>query len=158
MVYFWDNDFSDKVELDLSNRELIQEDGKWFVVKKKKEYPKTYKECAEIVKVEKRHTLAGEIIRNDNYKIELLISFQKLLICRDAYWKLYGEEMGLGKPWEPRWNDNYQKKWTINFYQDEINLTNGPNVHFVLAFPTKEMRDAFRENFDQDIEICKEFL
>lgn len=32
---FWDNDFADKVELDLSNRELIQEDGKWFVVKKK---------------------------------------------------------------------------------------------------------------------------
>ena len=32
---FWDNDFADKVELDLSNRELIQENGKWFVVKKK---------------------------------------------------------------------------------------------------------------------------
>ena len=37
VVYFWDNDFADKVELDLSGRELIQEDGKWFVVKKKKE-------------------------------------------------------------------------------------------------------------------------
>lgn len=36
VVYFWDNDFADKVELDLSNRELIQEDGKWFVVKKEK--------------------------------------------------------------------------------------------------------------------------
>ena len=46
---FWDNDFADKVELDLSNRELIQEDGKWFVVKKKKEYPKTYEECYSVL-------------------------------------------------------------------------------------------------------------
>ena len=66
--------------------------------------------------------------------------------------------MGLGKPWKPRWNDGYQKKWIINFYQDEINLTNGPNVHFVLAFPTEEMRDAFKENFKSEIEICKELL
>ena len=46
---FFDSNFADKVELDLSNRELIQEDGKWFVVKKKKEYPKTYEECCRVV-------------------------------------------------------------------------------------------------------------
>jgi mannose/fructose-specific phosphotransferase system component IIA len=28
----------------------------------------------------------------------------------------------------------------------------------ILAFPTSEMRDAFKENFDDDIEFCKEFL
>ena len=125
--------------------------------KKKKEYPKTYGECCEIVKVGKEHSLEGTTIRI-NYKIALLESFQKLLICRDAYWKIAGEEMGLGKPWEPDWSDNYQKKWTINFYQNEINLTNGPNVHFVFAFPTEEMRDAFYENFKELIEICKELL
>ena len=158
VVYFWDNDFADKVELVLSNRELIQEDGNWFVVKKKKEYPKTYKECSEIVKVEKRHTLAGEIIRNDNYKIELLISFQKLLICRDAYWKIAGEEMGLGKPWEPDWTDLDQWKYCIWVDVGEfITMTNVRGQH-ILAFPTPEMRDAFKENFDPDIEICKEFL
>ena len=56
------------------------------------------------------------------------------------------------------WSDNYQKKWTINFYQNEINLTNSPNVYFMLAFPTKEMRDAFYENFKEEIEFVKEFL
>ena len=28
----------------------------------------------------------------------------------------------------------------------------------ILEFPAAEMRDAFKENFDSDIEICKEFL
>ena len=46
--------------------------------KQKKEYPKTYEECCEIVKVGKEHTLEGATIRI-NYKIALLESFQKLL-------------------------------------------------------------------------------
>ena len=162
VVYFWDNDFADKVELDLSNRELIQEDGKWFVVKKKKEYPKTYEECCEIVKVEKKHTLEGEIIRKNNYKINLLESFQKLLICRDAYWKLYGEEMGLNRPWEPDYDSGVNKYGIIclNGVVQESNPTTNWERHLnkVLDFPTAEMRDAFKENFDPDIEICKELL
>jgi hypothetical protein len=28
----------------------------------------------------------------------------------------------------------------------------------ILSFPTEEMRDAFKENFDELIEECKEFL
>jgi hypothetical protein len=28
----------------------------------------------------------------------------------------------------------------------------------VLTFPTEEIRDAFKENFDGDIDICKELL
>ena len=120
--------------------------------KKEGEYPKTYKECSKVL-------LDRASVRNGfGYKGKLLVALQKLLVCRDAYWKIAGEEMGLGKPWEPYWNDNYQKKWTINFYQNEINLTNGPNVHFVLAFPTEEMRDAFYENFKSEIESCKELF
>lgn len=125
--------------------------------KKKKEYPKTYEECVRILGLGVLNELKHHNL-NILYKEDLIVSFQKLLICRDAYWKLYGEEMGLGKPWTPDWKDNYEKKWTINFYQNEINLTNGPNVHFVLAFPTEEMRDAFYDNFKALIEICKELL
>ena len=148
--------------------ELKDENGnvinatKIILEKKKKEYPKTYKECAEIVKVEKRHTLAGEIIRNDNYKIELLISFQKLLICRDAYWKIAGEEMGLNRPWKPDYDSGVNKYGIIclNGVVQESNPTTNWERHLnkVLDFPTAEMRDAFKENFDPDIEICKELL
>ena len=125
--------------------------------KKKKEYPKTYEECCEIVKVGKEHTLEGATIRI-NYKIALLESFQKLLICRNAYWKLYGEEMGLGKPWEPDWKNDEQFKYVIICRRNCIIKDTFTAKDVILTFPTKEMRDAFKENFDPDIEICKELL
>ena len=128
--------------------------------KKKKEYPKTYKECCKVLGIEGNLLLIStkHITDYERTLWNLMGHLHGLIICRDAYWKIAGEEMRLGKPWKPRWNDNYQKKWIINFYQDEINLTNGPNVHFVLAFPTEEMRDAFYENFKELIEECKEVL
>ena len=125
--------------------------------KKKKKYPETFKECRDYIESCYDEPFCANLVAT-GYKSELIESFAKLLVCRDAYWRIAGEEMGLGKPWTPDWKDNYEKKWTINFYQNEINLTNGPNVHFVLAFPTEEMRDAFYDNFKELIEICKELL
>lgn len=148
---FWDNDFADKVELDLSNRELIQEDGKWFVVKKKKEYPKTYAECYQITGLLKTSDIYG-------YKNGLLFEFQKLLIALDAYWKIAGEEMGLGKPWEPDWNTNDNHFYTIHTFNGKIECSATAHRNAVLIFPTEEMRDAFYENFKSEIEICKELL
>ena len=152
VVYFWDNNFADKVELDLSGgRELIQEDGKWFVVKKKKEYPKTYEECKYILGI------TTPMVRPD-YNGDLIVALQKLLICRNAYWKLAGEEMGLDKHWEPDWRE---KRYIIYRNQDAIiggYREAGYAEHHIFEFPTKEMRDAFKENFDSDIKICKEFL
>ena len=147
---FWDNDFADKVELDLSNRELIQEDGKWFVVKKKSKYPKTYKECCD--------TLGISTMDNDaqGYKGDLIIRFQELLIARDAYWLVAGKELGLGKSWESATQDII---WGITRSKDEVEKY---TCHYgktnLLEFPTEEMRDAFYENFKDLIEQCKELL
>ena len=91
------------------------------------------------------------------YKVGLLFALQKLLICRDAYWKLYGEEMGLGKSWEPDWNDT-SIKYCLERDFDAIDKNVSNHKGRTFAFPTAEMRDAFKENFDPDIEICKEFL
>lgn len=154
---FFDSNFADKVELDLSDRELIQEDGKWFVVKKKKEvtYPKTYEECAEII---------AEITGSDcnpkgcmGYMSVQLTALQKLLICRDAYWKLYGDEMGLGKPWEPDWNTS-EPKYVIACTSNGIEKQWETTYCKGFAFPTEEMRDEFKKNFDPDIEFSKELL
>ena len=149
---FWDNDFADKVELDLSNRVLIQEDGKWFVVKKKKEYPKTYEECCDVLNYK------SDFYDADNYLIygymcDKLRSFQKLLVCRDAYWKIAGEEMGLDKLWEPVYSDF--KDETYGLY-NELKYTIMNPALFV--FPTAEMRDAFYEAFKKEIETCKKLL
>ena len=149
---FFDSNFADKVELDLSNRELIQEDGKWFVVKKKKEYPKTFLECCDVLNIE---NLIERGVKG--YKAELFDTLQKLLICRDAYWKIAGEEMGLGKPWEPDWKSD-DAIYVIHALEDMITVAIAHYYHEVLAFPTEEIRDAFYENFKELIEECKELL
>jgi hypothetical protein len=81
------------------------------------------------------------------YNGDLIIRFQELLIARDAYWKIAGEQMGLGKPWEPDWNDEVNTYYTIHYNGTDIKLYNYTDVYSKLAFPTVEMRDAFYENF-----------
>ena len=121
--------------------------------KKKKEYPKTYEECRKIVD----YALTGETIIG--YKATLLRSFQKLLICRDAYWKIAGDEMGLGKPWVPDNDYNSPPKYIISCYIDDIiEEKYRGQYNRLLSFPTEEMRDAFKENFKKLIEECKELL
>ena len=127
--------------------------------KKKPKYPQSYEECCKVIEVPHiKNYVAG-------YKNGLLDNFQKLLICRDAYWKIAGEEMGLGKPWEPDWSDDKEKRYCIVNIEGNINLPEKVLTKWILkvtnkilVFPTEEMRDAFKENFDPDIEICKELL
>ena len=119
--------------------------------KKKKEYPQSYEDGGEILDVCSGEPLQyGDLTISNDYEFNLymlLENFRKLLICRDAYWKIAGEEMGLGKPWEPQ-------EGVIYCY-----MPNAPHyIRSIFPFPTKEMRDAFKENFDKDLEICKELL
>ena len=123
--------------------------------KKKKEYPKTYEECCKVIGIDStiNHTIGTHF--RYRYTIE---HFIKLLIWRDAYWKIAGEEMGLGKPWEPDWSDASCSKYIIDCFGGEICKGITAKQNTIFAFPTEEMRDAFKENFDPDIEICKELL
>lgn len=117
----------------------------------KPQYPKTYEECAKVL-------LERASIRNDiGYKGDLIITLQKLLVCRDAYWKIAGEQMGLGKPWEPDWNHN-SEKYVIYPYQYLYSMDKERYRNTILAFPTREMQEAFLENFKDLIEACKELL
>ena len=116
------------------------------------QYPKTYEECCEILDILGNIGIEG-------YKNELLLSFQKLLICRNAYWKIAGEQMGLGKPWEPNWDDGNEEKYCIEVRNDnELCDITYLHAHRILAFPTMEMLDIFAENFKALIEECKELL
>ena len=114
--------------------------------KKKKEYPKTFEECV--------HVLEGE----NRMSLELMNTFRKLIDARNAYWKIAGEEMGLGKPWEPDWDAKDNHFYTIHTFNGKIECSATAHRNAVLIFPTEEMRDAFYENFKEEIEICKELL
>lgn len=125
--------------------------SKIILEKKKKEYPKTYEECVEILGHKADITHRG-------YKRDVLYSLQKLLVCRDAYWQIAGEEMGLSGSWKPDFA-SCKSKYAITYYNNVVSRYSEVDYDStILVFPTEEMRDAFYENFKKEIEICKEFL
>ena len=134
--------------------------------KKKKEYPKTYEECNRIMGVELWNTLWGEDATEYEEQIEDLIdAFIRLKVCRDAYWKIAGEEMGLGKPWKPDWENSEERRYSIVNIEGDINLPEKTLTKWILkvtnkilVFPTEEIRDLFYDNFKELIEQCKELL
>jgi hypothetical protein len=151
-----DDTWADEVEVNLGKDYEIQIRGdKTFIVKKQSQYPKTYEECCSILNLPHSELTIDVPLHYS----PILISFTKLLICRDAYWKIAGEQMKLGKPWEPK--HEYDEE-IFFIYCDRVNGINKgqgfPTDNFCLSFPTKEMRDAFYENFKELIEKCKELL
>lgn len=141
---------ADEIEVILGDYEFVLKDGKTYFIKKKPKYPKTYEECCDII--EYPHNVVG------GYKAELLSSFQNLLICRDAYWKIAGEQMGLGEPWKPDWEKADERKYCIVNTEGNVAKWVQKTTNKILAFPTEEMRDAFYENFKDLIELVKELL
>ena len=120
---------------------------KVFIKPIKPKYPKTIGDCCKVILDIGDYQMCG-------YKHELLFNFQNLLICCGAYWKIAGEQMGLGKSWEPTSDPVYGITRTCNL----ICTSNRSGNSQLLEFPTEEMRDAFYENFKDLIEQCKELL
>ena len=117
------------------------------------QYPKTYEECCKV--------LGRTLPINDDvegYKWELIMNFQRLLVSRNAYWKLAGEQMGLGKPWEPDWRNEEDKYCIVVDAGDIRGNYSFIHLQHKLSFPTAEMRDACYENLKELIEKCKELL
>lgn len=142
------NDTPGKTELVLGDDfEVKVEDGKTFVVRKTPQYPKIYEECCELLFPS---SMALGKVLTSGYNCELLKKFGELLICRDAYWKLAGD-------WKPYWSI-YDHKFCIGTDKDIVIAECVTTGNRILAFPTKEMRDAFYENFNGLIEECKELL
>jgi hypothetical protein len=157
-----------KIEFDPSKFEMVKRDDGYYVVKKQPKYPKTYKECCDVLSIAPYYNLryhTYERCYNEFATANKLCSLQgklnilgKLLICRDAYWKIAGKQMGLGKPWEPDWLDTNTQKYCIYYVGNEIKKQPKLEVHHFLAFPTAELRNAFYEYFKDLIEECKELL
>lgn len=135
----------------------VDDDNQQVVFEKiKPQYPKTYEECCDILQLESKFLLS-ELTITEEITIKPFIQLKR---CRDAYWKLAGEQMGLGKPWKPDWGtDIWPDLYYISFDGVTIAKETGfPCCNIILIFPTEEMRDAFYENFKGLIEQCKELL
>ena len=156
--------YEDEVELNFGCKyELIERDGKHILIKKKPKYPKTYEECCEVLSIPSYYKLKYSTYEYNYHEYttskklcllqDNLNRLGKLLICRDAYWKIAGEEMELGKSWEPDWDK-------LSTKHEFIIINNGRFTYSsrLLVFPTVEMREAFYKNFKHLIEQCKELL
>ena len=151
-----------EIEVVLGDYEFVLKDGKTYFVKKKPQYPKTYEECCDILDIHPSRELQpsfftdiSEIEKDLSYKLSLLY---KLYICRNAYWKIAGEQMGLDKPWKPDWDNENEFKYSLYYFRNRIVYDFTFINPSFLTFPTAEMRDAFHENFKDMIEQCKELL
>lgn len=155
-ICFNTDNYEDEVELQLGDYEIEVRDGRTYAIKKKPKYPKltNLSDCKEILGEKDMYQGVS------GYKGELLTNFQRLIIYRDAYWKIAGEQMGLNTPWK----HNYLKeantiRYAIYNTGDEIVKLDGKLYrNYILCFPTEEMRDVFYENFKDLIEQCKELL
>ena len=139
----------------------LQEDGYFSWVIKKKEYPKTYKECCEILGCSYNVQFDRCESSYESKLHDKLLALREVLICCYAYWKIAGEEMGLGKPWKPNWDKCNGTKYCIYPILNSIRhdaIANDEYENRILAFPTVEMKDAFYENFKEKIEKCKDLL
>ena len=142
--------------------EIKQDGEKFYLVKKKKKYPKTYEECCRVVNANSCIRLVynlsdGQKYYHDEDNLYLYENFRRFKICRDAYWKIAGEEMGLGKPWEPDWTTDDVKYCLIN-RGNKICQSYECKVKRTFAFPTKDMQDAFDKYFGPDLDKCKELI
>lgn len=166
-IYLNSYDYADEVELNLGDYKIEVRDGRTYAVKKKPVYPNDYKKCCLIVGgiAFERHL---QYDTTPSYKFEedlrdSLEILRKLTICRNAYWKIAGEQMGLGKPWKPDYTDeSYEQGSPIKYviYYTGTHIIKGQKCtpSYILSFPTEEMRDTFYENFRNEIEQCKELL
>ena len=114
-----------------------------MVKKKGVEYPKDYDECCKVLDA-------------DKMSLEKMNELRKLVNARNAYWKLYGKENGLGGSWKPDWDDGCYVIFTNGDGLIKTDIQFGLNA--ILAFPTEELRDMFYERFKSEIEFCKELL
>jgi hypothetical protein len=158
---------AEEIEVILGDYDFVLKDGKTYFVKKKPKYPKTYEECCKVLGIRSDWHLTLEldtpaahdliVTKEFDYVIKLA-SLRKLSICRDAYWKISGEQMGLSKPWEPDWSNDGIQKYAIFSDMGDIKCYTTYRRNAIFAFPTEEIRDAFYNNFKELIEECKEFL
>lgn len=132
-IVFPNENYADKVELCLGDDyEIVVEDGRTFVQKKKPKYPTTYEECRKVLGIDEEM-----IVQGGWYRHGFIRNFYKLLICRDAYWKIAGN-------WKPDYDNPRQVKW-------------GSTKKFALPFPNKEVLDAFNENFNDLVQKCENY-
>ena len=114
-----------------------------FVFERMNDRPTDIKEALEILDL--------SMLMEGNYRKGQLNTLQQLLIFRDAWWKMADD-------WKPDWTNFKVNKFCIGVDRIITSDCNKVTGNKILAFPPKEMRDAFYDAFVELINEVKEFL
>ena len=128
-----------KLEFDSKNFELINENGEVYL--KKKSYGCDFMEAMKILKIDSR--------LETKYKELKVMTFQRLLIFRDAYWEIYSREHNMKNRWKPDYNDVFQDKYAIVSKQNRVYIKKDNFENQMFVFPTNELAYLFLENFEE---------
>ena len=115
-------------------------------------FPSSFLGCCDVLGISDTITMGV----NGYFKKELE-SLQKLIICRNAYWKIAGEQMGLGKSWSHDWL-SYDNIPAVFMFRYNMVVDSVKFHQSLFYFPTTEMTMLFHNNFKDLMEDCKEFI
>ena len=126
----------------------IDDSGNIVLKEKKKELPKTFDKCWDIIETENLSNFSIDTTVPDGM-VKPMRALCQLLVCRNAWWKRLG--------WKPDWTDICTKH-CIGYNKDVASKAVSSFSNYILAFPTPEVRDQFLETFKDLIEEAKELL
>lgn len=121
-----------------------KENRDWTKFKVEQAFPNNYKDCCA---VNGWSDTANLVKGYEQYKV---YDFQKLLTCRDAWWKMDNN-------WKPDLTDA-NTKYVIYNCSGDVVTDHVQDTNRVLIFSSEEIRDKFLETFRGLIEDCKELI
>lgn len=89
-------------------------------------------------------------ISTDGYMGAEFQEFQKLIICRNAYW-------AIADNWKPNYKDK-EKKHCIVMRGNKLGVATTIETSRNFAFPTPEMAQKFHDSFKPKLDFCKDML
>ena len=126
------------------------------IVKKRPAYPKTYEEACKILGFKEPYK--QEINANNSKYESILLTFYRLLLCRDAFWFVAGQELELEGNWKPDIVNGVYTASIINRSGNVVKDSGFDCENKLLMFHSDEVRNKFLESFGHLITVCKELI
>ena len=126
------------------------------IVKKRPTYPKTYEEACKILGFEEPYK--QEINVHNSIYDYILQTFYKLLLCRDAFRLVAGQELELEDKWKPDIVNGVYTASIINRSGNVVKDSGFDSENKLLMFHSDEVRNKFLESFGHLITVCKDLI
>ena len=137
------------LKYDPKKYEMTSDGNGNIILNKKISLPQTFEDCCDILDTQPSET------RSSGYATEELGDLERLLICRDAFYKAIGFD--IEKDFIMELKNAYVPIIAKNDDGNICRKSGYANLH-LLPFPKTEDRDYFFEKFYDYIDKCKKFI